>query len=332
MRRPPDSENLVRSVILAALLVANSAFLAAPSLGGQTPNVTRETTVTTLFVGRDSPALRQARAWRNSRPHDASLMDLLAEQPIAYWFDDTDESVYESVQSVIRAAARQNSIPVLVAYNIPRRDCGGYSAGGARSERDYIDWVSSFASAIGNNAAIVIVEPDALADMRCLSNKAQSERVSLLSQAITTFNKECPNVSIYVDAGNPSWISAEDMATRLQQVGIQSADGFALNVSNFETTQDNIEYGTKISRLLGGKHFVIDTSRNGLGSNGEWCNPPGRAIGEKPTLSTGHSLVDAFLWIKIPGESDGTCHGGPKAGEWWPDYALGLVERVPEHE
>jgi endoglucanase len=111
-------------------------------------------------------------------------------------------------------------------------------------------------------------------------------------------------------------------------VGIENADGFALNVSNFETTQDNMEYGTKISQLLGGKHFVIDTSRNGLGSNGEWCNPPGRATGEKPTLSTGHPLVDAFLWVKVPGESDGTCRGGPRAGEWWPDYALGLIERA----
>jgi endoglucanase len=332
MRRLLESENLVRSVITAALLVANSVFLPSPSHSGQMPNVTSETTVSTLFVGRDSPALRQAKVWRNSRPHDASLMDLLAEQPTAYWFDGTDESVYESVQTVIRASAKHDAIAVLVAYNIPQRDCGGYSAGGAHSETDYIDWVSSFASAIGNHAAIVIVEPDALADMRCLSSKAQGQRVNLLSQAVTIFDKECPNVSIYVDAGNPNWISAEEMALRLQQAGVQSADGFALNVSNFQTTQDNIEYGTKISRLLGGKHFVIDTSRNGLGSNGEWCNPPGRAIGEKPTLSTGHSLVDAFLWIKIPGESDGTCHGGPKAGEWWPDYALGLVERARRHE
>jgi endoglucanase len=259
-------------------------------------------------------------------------MDFLAEQPIAYWFDGTDESIHDSVQSVIRAAAKHNSVAVLVAYNIPQRDCGGYSAGGAHSETEYIGWVSSFAGAIGNNAAIVILEPDALADMRCLSNKAESQRVSLLSQAVAIFKKECTNVSIYVDAGNPNWITGEEMAMRLRQVGIQYADGFALNVSNFETTKDNIEYGTKISQLLGGKHFVIDTSRNGLGSNGEWCNPLGRAIGEKPTLSTGYPLVDAFLWIKIPGESDGTCRGGPKAGEWWPDYALGLVKRARGRE
>ena len=329
MRWSTESEVLVRSVIKAGLVIINLSSLMSPSLSGQTSNVAGTANLSTLFVGRDSPAQRQAKAWRNARPYDASLMDLLAEQPIAYWFDGTVESVFDSVQSVIRAAAKHNSVPVLVAYNIPQRDCGGYSAGGARSETDYIGWVSSFAGAIGNYTAIVILEPDALADTHCLSNKAESRRVSLLSRAVTIFKKECPNVSIYVDAGNPRWIAVEEMAMRLQRVGIQYADGFALNVSNFETTKDNIEYGTKISELLSGKHFVIDTSRNGLGSNGEWCNPPGRAIGERPTLSTGRPLVDAFLWIKIPGESDGTCHGGPKAGEWWPDYALGLVERAP---
>ena len=34
--------------------------------------------------------------------------------------------------------------------------------------------------------------------------------------------------------------------------------------------------------------------------------------------------MDAYLWVKTPGESDGTCNGGPRAGQWWPEYALGL--------
>jgi endoglucanase len=87
-------------------------------------------------------------------------------------------------------------------------------------------------------------------------------------------------------------------------------------------------YGDAISSAIGGKHFVIDTSRNGLGSNGEWCNPPGRALGDRPTASTGDAAADAYFWIKRPGESDGTCNGGPSAGTWWPDYALGLAQRA----
>jgi cellulase/cellobiase CelA1 len=36
----------------------------------------------------------------------------------------------------------------------------------------------------------------------------------------------------------------------------------------------------------------------------------------------------SYFWIKRPGESDGTCNGGPPAGQWWADYALGLAQRA----
>jgi endoglucanase len=149
----------------------------------------------------------------------------------------------------------------------------------------------------------------------------------LLSFAVNTF-KSHPNVKVYIDAGHVNWISASDMANRLKQSGIDQADGFSLNVSNFYTTAENTTYGTQVSQLLGGKHFIVDTSRNGLGSNGEWCNPSGRALGNKPTLNTGNAIIDGFIWIKTPGESDGYGGGGPAAGQWWPDYALGLAQRA----
>ncbi|GAA1930269.1 hypothetical protein GCM10009716_42200 [Streptomyces sodiiphilus] len=95
-------------------------------------------------------------------------------------------------------------------------------------------------------------------------------------------------------------------------------------------------------------HFVTDTSRNGQGpwtapedaypDPQEWCNPPDRGLGQRPTTDTGHPLIDAHLWIKIPGESDGECLRGtegpedpergmelPAAGAWFPEQALELV-------
>ena len=83
-----------------------------------------------------------------------------------------------------------------------------------------------------------------------------------------------------------------------------------------------------ITQFIAADNFVIDTSRNGNGSNGEWCNPRGRAIGSRPTTATGNNLVDAYLWIKVPGESDGYCNGGPSAGTFWPEYALELVRNA----
>jgi endoglucanase len=120
------------------------------------------------------------------------------------------------------------------------------------------------------------------------------------------------------------------MASRLRAAGVADAQGFFLNVSNFVSNSENAGYGAQVAALTGGKHFVIDTSRNGLGpaADGDWCNPPGRALGLRPGDYTGVSRQDANLWIKRPGESDGSCHGGPAAGQWWADYALGLAQRA----
>jgi endoglucanase len=139
-----------------------------------------------------------------------------------------------------------------------------------------------------------------------------------------------PGVATYIDAGNSGWQSAATMAARLKSAGIASARGFSLNISNFMTTATQRTYGDQLSSLVGGKHFIVDTSRNGLGptADGQWCNPAGRALGDRPTTATGDALADAWFWIKRPGESDGTCNGGPGAGSWWAGYALGLAQRA----
>ena len=164
--------------------------------------------------------------------------------------------------------------------------------------------------------------------MDCLSPTDQQVRLDLLKYAVQTFAAK-GSIAVYLDAGHPHWKSATTIAQRLLGAGIASAQGFSLNVSNFYYISDNVSYGTQVSSLVGGKHFVVDTGRNGLGPtiDAQWCNPAGRAIGARPTTATGNALVDAFLWIKTPGESDGSCNGAPSAGTWMPEYALGLAQR-----
>lgn len=276
----------------------------------------------TLYVNPDSPAAAQAREWRYMRPSDASKMDVLARAATAAWFGDWNRDVEGDVRALVSRSG--TALPVLVAYNIPNRDCGGYSKGGTVSADAYRAWVRSIASGIGSHSAVVILEPDALAKMDCLPAAEQSLRRSLIQEAVSVLKKNA-GVRVYIDAGHSGWVDVQTMADRLRASGIAAADGFALNVSNFQTTGDSAAYGARISEIVGGAHFVIDTSRNGNGANNEWCNPKGRAIGNAPTTATGNPLADAYLWIKTPGESDGSCNGGPSAGVWWPEYALGLV-------
>lgn len=220
------------------------------------------------------------------------------------------------------------ALPVLVAYAIPARDCGGYSAGGVNSPDGYRAWIRDLAAGIGDRRAAVVLEPDALAGIGCLAQADQETRLALLAEAVDVLAAR-PGVLVYLDAGHANWIGAAEMAGRLSEAGIARAQGFALNVSNFGSTADQVAYGSDLSARVGRKHFVIDTSRNGLGPapGGEWCNPAGRALGQRPGTTTA-PLVDAHLWIKRPGESDGTCNGGPPAGQWWAEYALGLAQRA----
>lgn len=275
-----------------------------------------------LYVDPNSAAQRQAETMRRSRPQDAELIEQIARQPTAKWLGGWVGDVAREVDNAVSTITRSGAMPIFVAYNIPNRDCGSYSAGGANGGDAYRKWISSFADGIKNRSAIVILEPDALAGMDCLNAAGQAARLELLSYAVDVLKSR--RASVYIDAGHAKWHPAERIAARLRQANIAKADGFSLNVSNYIDNPANIAFGERLSRQLGGKHFIIDTSRNGLGSTSDWCNPRGQALGVAPTTNTGHPLVDAFLWIKQPGESDGTCKGGPKAGSWWTEIALEL--------
>jgi endoglucanase len=283
-----------------------------------------------FFVDPDSNATHQARDWRLLRPFDAMAIDRIARRSQADWFGDWNRAIGAEVRARVTQVRNAGALPVLVAYNIPNRDCGGHSAGGKRSGRAYLRWIRKVARGIGKGRAAVILEPDAVAAAGCLSSRGQRKRLSLLSRA-TKLLKRRSGASVYIDAGHSGWNSAALTAKRLGKAGIRHARGFSLNVSNFRNTATELAYGRQVGNHLGGKHFVIDTSRNGLGPSpdGQWCNSPGRALGQPPTAATADPLADAYLWIKSPGESDGPCNGGPPAGVWWPDYALGLAERTP---
>ena len=284
----------------------------------------------TFYIDQASNARKTADAWRSTRPADAEQMEKIAAQPVAKWFGSWNSvsSVRAEVAGVVATVAGQGSVPVFVAYNIPQRDCGGLSGSNTLTPDGYRAWIAEFARGIGQSPAVVILEPDALAAMSCLSTADQDTRISLIRFALEQLRANT-QAKVYIDAGHARWQSAATMAARLTAAGISLATGFSLNVSNFHTSGENVAYGEQLSRLIDGKHFIIDSGRNGLGptADSQWCNPEGRAIGRRPTTQTGHPLVDAYLWIKTPGESDGACNGHPASGTWMPEYALGLAIR-----
>lgn len=271
-------------------------------------------------------------AWvrQNSGHPDATLIRTqIAEKAGGRWFGNWSGDIASAVTSFTTAADTADKLPILIAYNIPGRDCGSHSGGGAGSPEAYRTWISRFADGIGNRPAVVIIEPDALAQLDCVPAAEKQTRIDLLKFAVNQFASKNPNTWAYMDGGNATWIEAGEMARRLQLVEVGKIRGFALNTSNYYTTAQSATKGNAIRAALNSTaQFVIDTSRNGNGSNGEWCNPAGRKLGD--TSRNGNHVsgtVDLLLWLKVPGDSDGSCGIGTgiPAGTFSPVLAKRLI-------
>jgi endoglucanase len=277
-----------------------------------------------LYVDPNSAAMRAA-----SGDPSSPQLAAVANTPQAYWIDNRVPSA--AISKYIDGAHAAGAMPMLAIYSLPNRDCGSFAAGGFGSGDAYKGWIDSVAGAIGSGPATVILEPDALAMADCLSGAQRQERFDLMSYAVNSLTQN-PATALYIDAGHSRWVNADEMANRLNQVGIEKARGFSLNTSNFFTTDEEIGYGDAISGMTGGKHYVIDTSRNGAGpADGDlaWCNPSGRALGAAPTTDTGNGNVDAFLWVKRPGDSDGSCgRGDPGPGNFVTQFAVNLARNA----
>lgn len=367
----------------------------------------------TLYLDPDSTLVQAAARLDGAARADALR---LARYPTANWFTDGSPAQVEGkVRTLVDAAQAAGALPVLVAYNIPARDCALYSAGGAADGAAYRAWIAGFAAGIGDRPAIVILEPDGLGVIpwhRNLAGDVESCRPATLDPATASAQRfdqlraavdllaARPNIRLYLDGTTSSWLAPGDIATRLIAANVGKARGFFLNVSNYEDDTRLAHYARWISDCialvtraglnprqcpsqhgpaqfdrteswrrtdqaydalfrdaglrrnhLAQKRAVLDTSRNGQGSwqppsaryrDAEvWCNPPQRGLGRRPLLDPGIPYVDALLWIKVPGESDGQCLRGtagpadpergrvaPPAGGWFADQARELIDRA----
>ncbi|MEV5409433.1 glycoside hydrolase family 6 protein [Thermopolyspora sp. NPDC052614] len=326
-----------------------------------------------LHARADTDAARQARIWEaEGRAGDAALMRALAEVPQATWLGKgTPDEVGRIVRDTLAEAGRQGRVPVFVTDFVPMRDCWN---GGAESGAAYRAWIDGVAGGIGDGRAVVALEPAGLSRApgtpECPRGGEQAlrQRLDDLTYAVTKLGG-LARTAVYLDGGLSDWPSLEASAQRLAEAGIARADGFYLNLTGYRPTPESIAWGVRLSKCVHLRlsspeaacsadaldavpddtpalpRFVIDTSRNGKGEwrpppgrfpdPQEWCNPPGRGAGARPTTATGHPLADALLWLNSPGYSSMRCLRGtagpadpvygivtPEAGQWWPDLAL----------
>lgn len=294
---------------------------------------------TSLWVDPESAAARAQQQLRDAGDATtADGLDAISSQPVATWLVDDDPTPL--TRRVTQSAAVSGQLPVLVLYHRPGRDCGSYSAGGAAEQSSYLAWVRTIADTIADQRALMVVEPDAIPQAlsgQCAQGGDPTATYAMLAAAVDLLTAH-DNTLVYLDAGHPGWIGdTAALADALRASGADAADGFSLNVSNFATTAANQTYGDALSSALDDKQYVVDVSRNGRGIPSAdpagidaWCNPSGVALGENPRIGPDRARAVGFLWVKEPGASDGNCRPGePPAGQFWPAYALRLIEQRP---
>jgi endoglucanase len=275
-----------------------------------------------LYVQPDSAAAIAAGSLHGAEKRAAKY---IAKRSVAVWLGDwaTGRTLVSYIERNLAAAKKQKKTAVFVTYAIPNRDCGGHSAGGL-SAAGYSRWTKLVAKTLKGERAVVLVEPDSLSTLDICPAGTSEQRIPLLRTAAKAFSKA--HVPSYLDGGTSSQLLNPDvMAQRLKSAGISSARGFFTNVANYRTTAEEKGWAASLSPKVGNAHYVIDVSRNGRGYAGEWCNAPGAGLGADPRVVKHDKRLDALLWVKTPGASDGTCNGGPAAGAWFPSYAQSLV-------
>ncbi|HEY6478106.1 MAG TPA: glycoside hydrolase family 6 protein, partial [Polyangia bacterium] len=209
----------------------------------------------------DSDAVKQiASEFRTGDLLDTLRLGLMEAMPQAVWFTSgTPAQVQAAVHKTMQQAALTNTVPVLVAYDIPYRDCGGLSAGGALDTTSYEAWIDAFAAGIGNRQAVVILEPDSLglipnvlnvdgsADGSCAPtdpNATAANRYTQINHAVDSLESHAPAASVYLDGTHSAWLNVGEASARLLNGGVQRAQGFYLDISNYQLSPNLAQFGT----------------------------------------------------------------------------------------
>jgi cellulose 1,4-beta-cellobiosidase len=253
------------------------------------------------------------------------------------------------------------------------------AAGEARYQHEFIDPIAAAFRAHPDQRVVVILEPDSLSNLVTNRDRPSCHVVEGIykrgiAYAITQLS--LPNVFVYVEAAHAGWLGFPKNIGRAASLykevvdmagGPRRIHGFALNVSNYDpavdpaktprdrtsAASDETGYAADRTKALAavgitGKRFVIDTGRDGRAYirsvASSWCNVKGAGLGERPRAAPS-PLIDAYLYVKVPGESDGTSdpneprfdetcggedatRGAPQAGKMFDGYLIDLLKNA----
>ncbi len=302
------------------------------------------------LIGIDPSSLPDDLSWAQFKQEHADaiaanprarLLVKIADQPDAnrfslYSMGGGPGAVYAQVHKIVcdNMSADPGSIPVFTTYFL-------YQAGYCESRDEILAHRATFerqinemARGIDRRPAVILLELDAVGASKCMQqNGALAYWEADMRYEIDKL-AALPHTVVYMEAGYADSNDPRYTASVLNAAGISNIRGFWTNDTHEDWTINEVRWGERVSRLTHGAHFIVNTATNGQGplipanrvrsGNEILCNPPGRGIGPLPQVNPGYANVDAFLWTAPPGNSSGSCHGGPPAGTFWPAKAVAM--------
>jgi hypothetical protein len=232
--------------------------------------------------------------------------------------------------------ADPGSIPIITTYFL-HPDLGTCPSGGrlAAQRGRFKRSIDEMVAATARRPAVYLLELDAIGSSCGWHRRGDFAGYLGLFRYEIRKVSALPHTVVYAEAGYSDSHSPTYTARALNRVGIRGIRGFFTNDTHENWTINEVRWADKVSRMTHGAHFIVNTAQNGRGpkhnrhpvrqGNNELCNPPRRGIGPMPTTHTGFPLADAFLWMLVPGESTGHCHGGPANGVYWPARSIQLA-------
>jgi endoglucanase len=238
-------------------------------------------------------------------PASAALIRDEASTPSGTWLTGGSAAqAQQQVRQVTQAAAATRTVPTLVVYNVPGRDCGLYSSGGASSDAAYTSWIDGVARGlIRGQRVVVVIEPDGLSKLPSdcpaafrnagtypnpARGTATAGRIADIRYAARAVTAADPSALVYLDAGNSAWHAVGDISARLQDAGVADTQGFALDTANHQYTANASHYGTWISDCLAYTRVVKPGDFRSCGHQ-YWSGGPANAW-------TGTSLDPRLQW------------------------------------
>ncbi len=195
--------------------------------------------------------------------------------------------------------------------------------------------IDAVARATSSRPAVFLLEVDAIGSSKCIQKVGSLGIWEADLRYEVNAIGSLPHTVVYLEAGYSDANGPRYTARVLRASGVGRIRGFFTNDTHLNWTINEVRWGDQVSRMTHGAHFIVNTAQNGNGpkknphpvtqGNEDNCNPPGRALGPPPSTQTGFPYVDAWLWTSPPGNSGGSCRGGPPSGTFWATRAIDLA-------